>query len=133
MRCLCLVGALVEVPAELDVLERVNTENACRDADAHSPADKVADDARELLGAFHLGQLSAVEERAVFAAATSGGQNEAAAGRFEVEVFVRLCGVLYENLDAGIFPAVSAVFLDFGAKTVERFLYGKVKLEKILG
>ena len=128
-----LVGALVKVAAELYSFERIEPEKACRNADAHAPAYEIPDNAGNLLVALDLRYLRAAEERAVFAVGAVSRQQVAAASRFEVEVFACVCGVLQEYLDAGIFPAVAAIFQDFAAEAVDGFFDGKVHLEKVAG
>lgn len=130
---LCLVGALVEVAAKAHPFERFNPEQGRGEGDAHTPADEVPDDARELLRALDGPDFRIVELGPVFASLSTCGEDESAAGRLEVEVFARVAWILQKNLDTGVFPAGSAVHHDVCPEAVERFLDGKVDSDGVGG
>lgn len=119
------VGALVEVPVQLDSLETLQLENFSRDIDGHAPAYKVPDDACKLFCPTDFVNRFLREHFPVVPVFPVGGEYESAARRFEVEVFIRVGRIPKENFDAGIFPAAVVVFLDFCSEAVDGLLDGK--------
>lgn len=124
------VGALVKIPIEFCTLKIIKPEEACWNLDGHAPANEISgnvwlapcsDDGIDLL----LRELFAVVS--VWAACR---KQKALACRFEVEVLCWIFRILQKNFDAGIFPAASAILVDFGTKAFCGFfdseIYDKV-------